>query len=98
MTEYDADIAALWDRFKSNAAARLETLHAWQHGDADADAALHEAHKLAGALGSYGRPEGSHAAAELELRLRDHVGGSAPDLRSDPEVTTLLERIAQCLR
>jgi HPt (histidine-containing phosphotransfer) domain-containing protein len=78
----DAVIAALWRDARPRALARVEVLEAAVAalaGDgidtplaADAES---EAHKLAGALGTFGMPAGSTHARTLELRL---AGGVAP--------------------
>lgn len=78
----DAVLARMWEGFRPLAASRVDALETYvsalQAGTADdglrADAAS-AAHKLAGALGSYGRG-GSDEAARLETLLGD--GGSGP--------------------
>jgi HPt (histidine-containing phosphotransfer) domain-containing protein len=89
----DDRVAALWERFRGNARLRVATLEAWQKGKVDHDAALEEAHKLAGALGTFGRPDGSVAAAELEAMVAAHLANRAPDPREDPVTTQLLTRL-----
>ena len=71
-----AALAGLWAQNVHHALARVEALEAYARllrtGD-DAEtrrAAEWDAHKLAGALGSYGRA-GSDVAAQLEQQLRD---------------------------
>jgi HPt (histidine-containing phosphotransfer) domain-containing protein len=88
----EAIIAALWERFRERATGHLDVLEAWARGEQPAEAALTSAHKLAGSLGSYGRPEGSRIALELEQRLRE--GPAA----ADPEVATLLGSLRASLR
>lgn len=78
----DPAIAALWVQVVPVARARVETLElyaaACAEGRSDAEmrgAAAAAAHRLAGALGSYGRP-GSDEAGRLEALLG---GGDAPE-------------------
>jgi HPt (histidine-containing phosphotransfer) domain-containing protein len=93
----DDRIAALWERFRGPVHRQLETLVAWHNGEVDPAAALQEAHKLAGVLGSFGRPDGSVAAAELEARVIAHLEGTGPDPRGDPMTAQLLERLRSAL-
>ena len=76
----DAAIAALWGDAQPRSLARVETLEAAVAGladgalDADAAAeATREAHKLAGALGTFGMPSGTARARAIELRLTEGV-------------------------
>lgn len=62
-------LEALWQRFQPLVAQRLATVEAHLDGRCDREQARRAAHALAGALGSYGRPEGSRLAAELEAAL-----------------------------
>lgn len=78
-TDLDAVLAQMWAGFVPLARTRVDALEAWLHacdgGDDDPElraAAASAAHKLAGALGSYGRP-GSDDASALELLLRGPV-------------------------
>jgi hypothetical protein len=90
-TDLDAVLAQLWAGFAPLARSRVEVVATYAAGlttgqddpDLRADAAT-AAHKLAGALGSYGR-DGSDEAAALELLLR---GGGVPDAR---QVTACLD-------
>jgi HPt (histidine-containing phosphotransfer) domain-containing protein len=77
----DAAIAALWRDAQPRALARVDVLEAavaaLAAGGIDApvsDEATREAHKLAGALGTFGMPAGSTHARAIELRL---AGGAA---------------------
>jgi HPt (histidine-containing phosphotransfer) domain-containing protein len=90
-------IAALWERFRGTTTQRVQTLEAWYAGELDHQAALTDAHKLAGVFGTYGRPDGSLAAAELEQMLRSHLEDAQGDPRGDPDVPQLLDRIRACL-
>lgn len=78
-TDLDAVLAQMWVGFAPLARSRVDVLEAWlaayDTGDDDPDlraAAAVAAHKLAGALGSYGRP-GSDDASALEVLLRGPV-------------------------
>ena len=70
--QLDAVLASLWQGLREVAAGRVDVVEAYvtglrNGGDDDAarrDDAATAAHRLAGALGSYGRP-GSHEAARL---------------------------------
>lgn len=77
----DAVLAQMWAGFAPLARSRVEALELWlaacDDGRDDADlraAAASAAHKLAGALGSYGQP-GSDDASALEVLLRGPVTG-----------------------
>src|SRR4051794_13184070 len=72
----DAAIAALWRDAQPRALERVEVLEAavaaLAAGALDADAAAEatrEAHKLAGALGTFGMPSGTIRARAIEQRL-----------------------------
>ncbi|MUN63651.1 hypothetical protein GMA12_10920 [Kocuria sediminis] len=74
MTEqpvHDA-VAALWERFRPLVSSRIETLERFAEGDPrlGAGEAARAAHNLAGALGSYGRHDGSRTARRIEQALR----------------------------
>jgi HPt (histidine-containing phosphotransfer) domain-containing protein len=80
----DAAIAALWRDAKPRALGRVATLEAavaaLRDGALEADAAAEatrEAHKLAGALGTFGMPAGTRHARAVELRLAE--GAAAAD-------------------
>jgi len=90
-------IAALWERFLGTTTRRVQTLEAWYTGELDHQTALTDAHKLAGTLGTYGRPDGSLAAAQLEQMLRSHLEDAQGDPRRDPNVPQLLDRIRASL-
>lgn len=77
--DLDAVLAQLWAGFVPLARSRVEALERWLaaydagHDDVDLRAAAAAAaHKLAGALGSYGRA-GSDDASALEVLLRGPV-------------------------
>lgn len=77
--DLDAVLARMWAGFAPLARSRVEALEQWLSAyDAGHDdpelrvAAASAAHKLAGALGSYGRP-GSDEASALEVLLRGPV-------------------------
>lgn len=70
MSELEDMVEAVWLRQRPRVEARLHrVVAALQAGGADPDAA-HEAHKLAGALGTYGRA-GSDLAQQAERALLD---------------------------
>ena len=78
----DAAIAALWRDAQPRALDRVEVLEAAVAalaaggiGAALAEEATREAHKLAGALGTFGMPAGTTHARAIELRLG---AGAAP--------------------
>jgi HPt (histidine-containing phosphotransfer) domain-containing protein len=77
----DAAIAALWRDARPRALARVATLEsavaALRDGTLSGDAAVEatrEAHKLAGALGTFGMPDGTGHARAVELRLAEGAG------------------------
>jgi HPt (histidine-containing phosphotransfer) domain-containing protein len=84
----DAAIAALWRDARPRALARVETLEAavaalrdGTLGDEAADEATREAHKLAGALGTFGMPAGTRHARAVERRLAEGAdSGDIPAL------------------
>jgi HPt (histidine-containing phosphotransfer) domain-containing protein len=65
-------IAALWERFRPLVTSRIEILERFAAGDdsVKVEDAARAAHNLAGALGSYGRHEGSETARRIERALR----------------------------
>lgn len=84
--QLDAMLGGLWERFREPSLSRLTRLEdaaralAQEHLSAESRRqAQEEAHRLAGSLGSFGFPEGSRLAREIELLL----AGSAP-LHSSP--------------
>jgi HPt (histidine-containing phosphotransfer) domain-containing protein len=87
----DAAIAALWRDAQPRALERVEVLEAavaaLAAGDIDgplAKEASGEAHKLAGALGTFGMPAGTTHARAIELRLAgDAAPADAPELAED---------------
>lgn len=81
--ELEATIAAVWARHRATACAQLVVVRsaaeAERAGGVDHErrvAAAAEAHKLAGALGVYGFPHGSHLCLRAEQALRS---GAAED-------------------
>jgi HPt (histidine-containing phosphotransfer) domain-containing protein len=89
----DEIIASLWARFRDRAFEQVVTLERWASGGGEPEAAQAAAHRLAGSLGSYGRPDGSLAAAEIETRMRAHAAGEAPDPRHLDDLPALLTRL-----
>ena len=59
-------VAQMWVQFKPIAEERFGVLEHWATTGEGRLEAEDAAHKLAGSLGSYGRPAGSHAARRLE--------------------------------
>lgn len=80
-------MAALRARFLSRAADDLAWFRA--NGEAPADEALTRAHKLAGAGGTFGFPDVSAAAAEVEEDLQ---AGRPADLKA---LIAVLEALPQ---
>jgi HPt (histidine-containing phosphotransfer) domain-containing protein len=84
----DGAIAALWRDAQPRALGRVEVLEAAVAalaaggiGATLADEATREAHKLAGALGTFGMPAGTTHARAIELRLAEGaVPADAPEL------------------
>jgi chemotaxis protein histidine kinase CheA len=84
----DAAIAALWGDARPRALGRVAVLEgavtALRDGALDddaADEATREAHKLAGALGTFGMPAGSARARAIERTLAAGAGpGDAAEL------------------
>jgi HPt (histidine-containing phosphotransfer) domain-containing protein len=81
--DLEATIAALWRDAQPRVMARVEVveaaLAALRSGGLDAelaDEARREAHKLAGALGTFGMPGGTDLARTVERRLE---AGLCPD-------------------
>jgi HPt (histidine-containing phosphotransfer) domain-containing protein len=79
----DAAIAALWRDARPRVLGRVATLEAavaaLRDGVLGADAAAEatrEAHKLAGALGTFGMPDGTRHARAVERRLAEGAGAA----------------------
>lgn len=87
----------LLERFRVNTARRVQALEAWYVGELDPQTALADAHKLAGSLGTFGHPDGSAAAAQLEQMLTEHLEHTRGDPRRDPDVPQLLSRLRASL-
>ncbi len=91
-------IAALWERFRPTVAERLDAIAsgaaAIAEGATAGDTRVREAHRaahnLAGALGSYGRPDGSVVARRLMALLDE------PRPRHDAVVEQLAELREHC--
>jgi HPt (histidine-containing phosphotransfer) domain-containing protein len=97
--DLDATIAALWREARPRVLARIDVVAqaaaALRAGRLDADLAAHarrEAHKLAGALGTFGLPDGTETARAVEQRLE--AGPSAADEPALTAATQELRRIA----
>ncbi len=76
-------VASLWLRFKPLIASRIELLERYAGGDPEVsrEEAASAAHKLAGALGSYGRHQGTQAARDVENLLEQDATGTSERLR-----------------
>jgi HPt (histidine-containing phosphotransfer) domain-containing protein len=81
-----ASIAAIWDRGRERVLGRvdaiqdaLEALRAGTLGDEVRAEARSDAHKLAGALGSFGMPDGTDHARAIEGALEDGAGPAEAD-------------------
>lgn len=76
-TDVAAITAQLWERFRPLVAERVQVLRSWADGDEGVprEDAARAAHNLAGALGSYGRTEGSAVARRADVAL----AGDVPD-------------------
>lgn len=83
-------IEELWARFRPLAVERVTTIEAYLDGRSSRAEALDAAHNLSGALGSYGRPDGSAAAREIEGLL-----ASGDERRAD--VTAVMDRLRASL-
>ena len=97
--EFAAEIARVWDAGKAAMHARLDAvdaagaaLLAGSLDDERRAAATAAAHKLAGSLGTFGLPEGSELASELELMLR------APGVPAVMRLAELAERLRAIVR
>ena len=84
--DFAAQLAQVWDTSRGTMDARLDAIDtagaallAGSLGDEARSAAAVAAHKLAGSLGTFGLPEGSALAGELEVMLR--ASGVPPVLR-----------------
>jgi HPt (histidine-containing phosphotransfer) domain-containing protein len=86
-------VARLWEQFRPLVAQRLQLLQSYADGDGSVDRedARQAAHNLAGALGSYGRPQGSEIARRIELGLT----AGAPESLTAADLGALLGRLRQ---
>jgi HPt (histidine-containing phosphotransfer) domain-containing protein len=98
--DLDAAIAALWRDAKPRALERVDVLDAAVRalgaGALDgpaAEEATREAHKLAGALGTFGMPSGSVQARAIELRLAEGV--TAADASELADGVTALRAVVE---
>ncbi len=97
--EFAAQITRVWDASRGTMNSRLDAvdaagaaLLAGSLGGEERAAALVAAHKLAGSLGTFGLPEGSELASELELMLR------APGVPAVMRLSELAERLRAIVR
>ena len=93
-TQTAAGIAALWDQFRPLVQSRVDLIddHLSGRGDGDAVEVARAAHNLAGALGSYGRPEGSVLARRIEQAL---LAGDADSLAQAEDDVVKLRTIVE---
>jgi HPt (histidine-containing phosphotransfer) domain-containing protein len=96
----DAAVAALWRDAQPRALERVEVLEgavaALAAGAIDAplaDEATREAHKLAGALGTFGMPAGTVHARAIERRLTE--GAAAADAPALAEGVAALRAVVE---
>lgn len=79
-----ARIEALWEQFLPLVRTRVTLIEGYLAGDgSDVVDVVRAAHNLAGALGSYGRIEGSVAARRIEQALRAGDAESLARARDD---------------
>ncbi len=80
-----ATVAALWEQFRPLVDSRVRLIedHLLGGGEADLTEVARAAHNLAGALGSYGRPEGSELARRIERALLAGEAASLAQARDD---------------
>jgi HPt (histidine-containing phosphotransfer) domain-containing protein len=80
-----AAIAALWEQFRPLVDTRVRLIenHLLGSGEAELTEVARAAHNLAGALGSYGRPEGSELARRIEHALLAGEATSLAQARDD---------------
>jgi len=91
-------LAGIWERHKPEMQERLdvfertcETLGNRELTAEERTAAVYAAHKLAGALGTFGRSQGSDIARSVEHRLE----GNAPLRPHLPELQEAFERLRE---
>lgn len=91
----DSALGQLWERRRPEELERIHVLEravaalmAGELAETDRRRAEDEAHKLAGALGALGYPDGSSSASELERRF---VRG--PNPREATELTQLVDAL-----
>ncbi len=84
-------VARLWEQFRPLVAQRLQILQSYADGDGSVDRedARQAAHNLAGALGSYGRPEGSEIARRIDVGLT----GAGPESMTVADLAALIGRL-----
>jgi DNA-binding response OmpR family regulator/HPt (histidine-containing phosphotransfer) domain-containing protein len=93
--QLESIIQSIWQKSAERIQAQVDTIQQWI-GEWELDAvstsaqhqfALREAHTLAGSLGTFGSPQGSAAAHQIELILRENIMPSTAELT---EVKTAL--------
>lgn len=93
---FKEQVARIWLQFRDVVVGRLSPIEAAVCGlasgsftAADLKAAEDAAHKLAGSLGTFGMPDGSLVARDLEVLLQE----ASPDLSRVEALTRELEAI-----
>jgi DNA-binding response OmpR family regulator len=94
-------VAKVWELFKVHWQDQLSLLRQVSNqlatGDADRDLVKQAniaAHRLVGALGTFGRPEGTEVARRIETLLTDDV---EPDPSTALQLSNLIERLRQII-
>lgn len=95
-------LAGVWVRFRGMMFGRLEALEAvvallgaGTLPEAERRRGEHEAHKLAGSLGTFGLPEGSRAAREIERLLEGSRPLAAEEAGRVERLTAELRRLME---
>jgi diguanylate cyclase (GGDEF)-like protein len=98
--DVNAAVVAIWERFKGHTLERLHTLESVvvaqlesRLEETERRSAEREAHKLAGSLGTFGFPDGSRVAREIELALQGPLGPAETLRLSD--LTVSLRRMVE---
>jgi HPt (histidine-containing phosphotransfer) domain-containing protein len=101
MSSLDDALAAIWERSRPFITERLETIEATAaalaSGTLGEDArreGVRAAHQLTGSLGTFGIPEGSDIARELEAQFEAAAGAGADAARATALSARLRELLA----
>ena len=100
--EMAAVVARVWERMRPTAVERLDRVIAAVRALAEdalspeeRSAAIGDAHKLTGALGTYGHPDGSEIARRAERALEDGAPTGVEPTLLGAELEELRERISR---